>query len=434
MTCKGDMMRKLGLRSGSGAVCVTLVFLAAALIGGRASGQERVFVTDGGNTGDTLLVLDTSSLPTITPIHVGTRPTGVAVRPDGAFAYVTNTLDGTISVVNTALNAAVATVSIGSMARPRGIAVTPDGSQAYVANRSAGSVSVIDLSSNVVIHTIPVPGSPTGVAINPSGTFAFVTKAANAQVAQIDVQAVPPSVVRDIDVGVTPQGIAVRPGGRFVYVCNAGGGGTVSVIDTLLNPPLVTATIPISNGPVAVAFLPDGTRAYVTRHSNATVAVIDANVTAFIKAITVGMSPSGVASTAAGDRVYITNMAGQSLSVIDPSTNMVVNTIPMPGVNPLGIAIAAIGTPVNTPTRTPMSGGTPTSTMTPQPMLSPTSTEQPTRTPKPGHGPNSMSPHAAPVAVCIARCRLETSTVSDYLACKDLCPRGPKPTQTGGPS
>src|SRR5262249_9800304 len=191
----------------------------------------------------------------------------------------------------------------------------------------------------------PVPGSPTGVAINSSGTFAFVTKAANAQVAQIDVQAVPPSVVRDIDVGVTPQGIAVRPGGRFVYVCNAGGGGTVSGIDTLLHPPLVSSPLPIPTAPVPAPSPPDGPRAYAPRHSNGTVAVIDANFTFFIKTITVGMSPSGVASTAAGDRVYITNMAGQSPSGIPPSTHMGGNTIPIPGVKPFGHASAAIATP-----------------------------------------------------------------------------------------
>jgi len=454
-------MRKPGFRSGSRAVRFTLVLVAAALVGRRASSQERVFVTDGGNTGDTLLILDTSPMPSITPILVGIQPSGVAVRPDGAFAYVTNTFDGTVSVVDTALNAEVDTVSIGSMARPHGIAVTPDGSQAYVANRLANTVSVIDLSSNVVSSTIPVAGRPTGVAINPNGTFAFVTKAANAQVAQIDIQVVPPSVIRNIGVGDTPQGIAVRPGGRFVYVCNTG--GSVSVIDTLPNPPAVTATIPLSDVPIAIAFLRDGTRAYVARQSGGTVSAIDATSvppSVINPPITVGMFPSGVASTLAGDRVYVTNFSSHSLSIINPSTNTVVNTLSMTGVNPLAIAIAAIGPlpPTNTPTATSTpipptktpTGPTPTisATRTPgTPTRRPTATERPTRTPvggdsptrkptatarptrtpvgaKPGHGPLSLSPHASAVAVCIAHCRLQTSTLSDRLACMALCHSG----------
>ena len=97
------------------AVCLIALVAATALSRRPAVGQERVFVTDGNQTGDTLFVLDTSAMPTPTPIGVGLQPSNVAVRPDGAFAYVTNSFDGTVSVVNTAINAAIATITIGSI-------------------------------------------------------------------------------------------------------------------------------------------------------------------------------------------------------------------------------------------------------------------------------------------------------------------------------
>ncbi len=39
--------------------------------------------------------------------------------------------------------------------RPFGVAITPDGAFAYVANNAVGTVSVIETASNTVVATIP---------------------------------------------------------------------------------------------------------------------------------------------------------------------------------------------------------------------------------------------------------------------------------------
>src|ERR1700719_4066893 len=52
------------------------------------------------------------------------------------FAYVTNNVLGTVSVIDTANNTVVATVTVGM--GPTGVAITPDGLHAYVANNGAG--------------------------------------------------------------------------------------------------------------------------------------------------------------------------------------------------------------------------------------------------------------------------------------------------------
>jgi YVTN family beta-propeller protein len=52
----------------------------------------------------------------------------------------------------------------------------------------------------------------------------------------------------------SPGDVAITPDGAFVYVTNFFG-DTVSVIDTITN--TVTATIPVGDGPIAIAF---GTR------------------------------------------------------------------------------------------------------------------------------------------------------------------------------
>src|SRR5215204_1022026 len=87
-------------------------------------------------------------------------------------AYVTNALDNTVSVIDSATNTVVATVPVGIT--PEGVAVTPDGAYAYVANFNNNTVSVIAAATNTVVATVPVGKNPFGTAITPDGAFAYV--------------------------------------------------------------------------------------------------------------------------------------------------------------------------------------------------------------------------------------------------------------------
>ncbi len=75
------------------------------------------------------------------------------------FAYVVNSGDGTVSVIDTATNTVVGTpIPVGR--EPYGVAVTPDGKHAYVANRGSNNVSVIDTATNLVVATVVVGNVP----------------------------------------------------------------------------------------------------------------------------------------------------------------------------------------------------------------------------------------------------------------------------------
>jgi YVTN family beta-propeller protein len=100
-------------------------------------------------------------------VDVGETPFGVAVTPDGAFAYVTNIDSSSVTVIDTASNTVIATVSVPDV--PLEIAITPDGAFAYVAHFSSGIVSVIATADNTVIATVSVGSGPVAVAITPHG-------------------------------------------------------------------------------------------------------------------------------------------------------------------------------------------------------------------------------------------------------------------------
>jgi YVTN family beta-propeller protein len=56
-------------------------------------------------------------------VLVGTNPFAVAITPDGTRAYVTNSADNSVSVIDTASNTVTATVAVGT--NPTGVAITP---------------------------------------------------------------------------------------------------------------------------------------------------------------------------------------------------------------------------------------------------------------------------------------------------------------------
>ena len=81
----------------------------------------------------------------------------MAITPDGEHAYVTNRLDGTVSVITTATGVVSGTIALGAV--PNGLAITPDGTQVYVANlvgQAGNTVSVIDTATGVVSGLVTV--------------------------------------------------------------------------------------------------------------------------------------------------------------------------------------------------------------------------------------------------------------------------------------
>jgi len=74
------------------------------------------------------------------------------------FAYVTNLVSNSVSVIDTASNTVISTVTVGEA--PLGVAITPDGAFAYVTNSLSDNVSVIDTTSNSVTATVTVGDFP----------------------------------------------------------------------------------------------------------------------------------------------------------------------------------------------------------------------------------------------------------------------------------
>ncbi len=202
----------------------------------------RVYVANQGDNinPSTVSVIDPSNNNSVTPINVGVGPTGVAIDPAG-FVYVTNTVDHTVSVIDTSNT--VTTINIAGIsltaANPFGIAVNPAGTRAYVANQDS-SVTVIDITASpkAVMGTITLVeyGVPHGIAVSPDGKTVYVANNSSHNVAVINVDGDANTEGSPIDVvlGNSPYGIQVNSNGN-VYVCDSAGGNVSYIIGTTVS-------------------------------------------------------------------------------------------------------------------------------------------------------------------------------------------------------
>jgi len=129
---------------------------------------------------DTALALTTpaSAVNTITGLPATGSSnflSGVAIA--NGYAYVTSSPENTVGVIDLATNQIVGTIAVPDAS---GIAITPDGKFAYVTNDgNPGIVSVIDLSSNTIVNTLNVGTGAYGIAVTPDGNFVYVGNSNN---------------------------------------------------------------------------------------------------------------------------------------------------------------------------------------------------------------------------------------------------------------
>ena len=86
---------------------------------------------------------------------MGKEPSSIALNGDGSVAYVTNAVDGTVSVINTTTLRVVGTIKVG--VEPQAICFTPNFSKLYVACSSSNTIHVINPANNTVTKVIENP-------------------------------------------------------------------------------------------------------------------------------------------------------------------------------------------------------------------------------------------------------------------------------------
>src|SRR5262245_29566350 len=82
----------------------------------------------------------------VAELAVGHDPSSVAIHPDGTKAYVANSLDGTVSVINLAGPNVATTFAVGI--EPMAVALSPNGTRPLGANPASNPLAVVNPATN----------------------------------------------------------------------------------------------------------------------------------------------------------------------------------------------------------------------------------------------------------------------------------------------
>jgi YVTN family beta-propeller protein len=141
----------------------------------------------------------------LTVVPVGQRDEGFDVSPDGKEAWIANSGDGTVSVIDLVAKRVTATLQVDVKSANR-LKFTPDGKRALVSLLGGADLVVIDVEHHKVEKRIPVGHGGAGILVQPDGKRAYVACTPDDYVAIIDLSTL--TVAGHIEAGGNPDGLA----------------------------------------------------------------------------------------------------------------------------------------------------------------------------------------------------------------------------------
>jgi YVTN family beta-propeller protein len=226
-------------------------------------------------------------------------------------AYVVNTGDSTLSVINLNTQAVTETIDLMKM-------YDPNSDKDVVVSTFVAFPHHINMSGDKQMLAISDPGMDFSLG-HTLGTASAVGKVIIMNPTTGGI-----SRVVSIAAGMNHNGI-FSPDGKFLWAAAMANNGNVYVFDLNQNYKLVK-TIAVGKNPMEITFSADGTKAFVPNHGGNTVSVIDVATQTVLKTVSVGNAP--VAAWAGGDgKMYVQNEEGKSISVIDATSMAVEETV-----------------------------------------------------------------------------------------------------------
>ncbi len=295
--------------------------------------REYAYVTSG-DTG-TVSVLDLVNMRRDRVLQVGAHPTGATANPRRNEVYVVNTgadgQNGSLSVIDTANNATVATIPLHM--RPYEIAVAPDGRRGYVANSGSNTISVIDLQTRRELTTVGTGEAPGIARLSADGHTLVVSNRVSGSVSIYSITDAPAPTLRatfDHCAGATDVAIipldASQPATKAFVACSE----SDSVLAVgLAQPPgtwnarqdpasaadhLLT-TLRVGKSPVQFAVKPDGGEIFSSNFGSNTISEISTWTNEVGGTYRIGTQPVRGIVAADNSTLWVSNFGADSLSI-----------------------------------------------------------------------------------------------------------------------
>ncbi len=141
----------------------------------------------------------------MTHVAVGSRDEGFDISPDGKEAWIANSGDGTVSIIDLTAKRVTATLKIDVQSANR-LKFTPDGKRVLISLLGGPDLVVVDVASHAVEKRIPIGHGAAGIQMQPDGARAFVACTPDNYVAIVDLKTL--TIAGHIDAGGNPDGLA----------------------------------------------------------------------------------------------------------------------------------------------------------------------------------------------------------------------------------
>ena len=148
-----------------------------------------------------VVVFEVSSMSPVASINTGRGTHDIVFSDDSRFAYVTNELEGTLTVIDSRTLRGVASVSVG---RPVSVAYSPLAGSVYVLDETAGTITVVSSPSHEVVARIATEPGSSRIRFAPDNRYAFVVNPTSDALFIFDSAS--NRVVQEADVGLFGSG------------------------------------------------------------------------------------------------------------------------------------------------------------------------------------------------------------------------------------
>ncbi|MDX1393534.1 MAG: YncE family protein [Gemmatimonadota bacterium] len=340
------------------AVALSLPLFAAVPYDARAqtpaAGVDGTLVVVSGGQAEALLI-EPGSRRVLGRFPTGPDPRGVALSPDGRYAYVTSyglsvggadaasgspSLDGAattpgaggVTVIDIAERRLHAVFDLGEYTNFDHVRVGSRGRKLWMTSTDDGIVEMDTQTGKVTMLWKTGGIDASTLTLSPDDRLVYVTNAGSDEVTVIDRVTVVPTSVR---VGDRPEGIQLSSDGRELWVANSGD-NTITILKARRLDHVATFE---SGGiqPTQLTFHPAGYEVWVSHRGSREVTVIDRASAGIIGRVSIEGEPSAIAFSQDGEIAYVSVPGSHRVVVVDVRTREVIDSLDA-GQTPMGVA------------------------------------------------------------------------------------------------
>ena len=240
--------------------------------------------------GNTITVLDLAERKVKATYNYGsnTGQHGSVISRDGKYVWVTSETPQSLLEIDTATGKIV-NQWMTKQERSHLVVVTPDEKKFYVSNTVSGSVSVIERATGAV-NVISIGKGAEAITISPDGREVWVGMPFDNKIAVISTAKDELAEMLESG-GKQPQRIRFTPDGNEVWVSHVAS-DTLTVIDAKSRK--AVANVSVGKRPQGIVFSPDGRRGYFAVSGSNQVAVIDVPGRKLVENFETGLDPDGI--------------------------------------------------------------------------------------------------------------------------------------------